>query len=315
VSDPIYPFRWDVTRRSQLGTLLDVTEEERTEWFLREIMNAASGEDWSSVDDSIPLAQWFERELSFCCAKVLAFCEDSDLYFVGRSPGSIFDFLSGLLFDTSWADRLILLHFSSGWSELGSILGEYSAQVEELYVYFEHIGLSPRAIAERPRPTAFVDIVASGGTFGILVNMLRVWAKRTYPDWPAVQRKLRIVGLPARRKTSPNTRRWHQHAEWVNLIESGSIKNVSIPSALFHYLGGTQSKTMRSYPPERWGDPEVREPLHGDPYARMALTQAVSLFDKGRESSTRRAFVTQMAEQPAMRYPWYRALAQEIAGR
>jgi hypothetical protein len=59
----------------------------------------------------------------------------------------------------------------------------------------------------------------------------------------------------------------------------------------------------------------VLEPLHYDPDARQALAQAVSLFDKGREKATRRAFVAQMAEQPAMQYPWYRSLANEIAGR
>ncbi len=91
--------------------------------------------------------------------------------------------------------------------------------------------------------------------------------------------------------------------------------NVSIPWTLYEYLSWRQSKTTRAYPPPDWGDPEVREARHDHPAARMALAQAVSLFDKGRDKSTRRAFVTQMAEQPAMRYPWYRALAQEIAGR
>jgi hypothetical protein len=315
VKEPIYPFRWDVTHRSQLGALLDIPEEERAEWFEREIMRAASGEDWSSVDQSIPRAQWFERELSLCCAKVLAFCDDSDLYFVGRSPGSIFDFLSGLLFETSWADRLMLIHFSTGFYDNRSWWGQHIERLEAFLNYLEHIEVSPKAIAERPRPTAFVDVVAYGRTFERLFKLLHIWSGRTYPDWPAVRRKLRIVGLTPRTKTSPKTWRWQQHADWVDLLEPGCIKNVSIPSAFFAYLAGTQSKTTRSYPPPSWGDPEVLEPLHDDPNVRLALAQAVSLFDKGRDKATRRAFVTQMAEQPAMRYPWYRALAQELTGK
>ena len=317
MSDPIYPFRWVVSKRSQLGTLLEIPEEERAEWFERQLYRAASVEDYSSlsVDHSDPLSEWFERELSLCCAKVLAFCDDSDLYFVGRSPESTFDFLSGLLYDTSWAERLTLLHFSASYSSLEEILSVYSRQLEELYAYLEHIQLSPKAIAERGRPTAFVDIVLSGSTFGILINLLHVWAKRTYADWPAVRRKLRIVGLTERRETSPKTWRWHQHADWVDMLEPRSIKNVSIPWSLYEYLSWRQSKTTRPYPPPDWGDPEVREPRHDYPAARMALAQAVSLFDKGRDKAPRRAFVTQMAEQPAMQYPWYRALAQEIAGR
>jgi HAD superfamily hydrolase (TIGR01509 family) len=315
VGQPVYPFRWDVTKRSQLGSLIDIPEAERIELFESAMYSAASGKDWSSVDHSIPLAQWFERELSLCCARSLAFCDDADLYFVGRSPQSLFDYLSGLLFDSSWANRLTLLHFSARWYSVEDILRDYSTQLEELYAYLEHIELSPRAIAQRSRPTTFIDIVARGSTFGMLVSLLHLWAKGSYPDWSAVRRKIRIVGLTARTKTSPKTWRWQEHVDWVELLEPGSIKNVSIPSALFHYLGGAQPKTSHSYPPYHWGDPEVQKPLGDDWRARHALAQAVSLFDKGRDRETRRAFVAQMAEQPAMQYPWYRSLANEIAGR
>jgi hypothetical protein len=315
VKEPIYPFRWDVTKRSQLGTLLDIPEEERAEWFEREMYRAMSGPDWSSADHSVPPAQWFERELSLCCAKVLAFCDDSDLYFVGRSPGSIFDFLSGLLFETSWSERLMLVHFSTGFYDNRSWWGRHTERLGAFLEYLEHIGLSPRAIAGKSRPTAFVDVVAYGRTFERLFKLLHMWSGRTYSDWPAVRRKLRIVGLTARTKTSPKTWRWQQHTDWVDLLDRGSIRNISIPSALFSYLAGTQSKTTRSYPPPSWGDPKVLEPPHDDPDARLALAQAVSLFDNGRDKATRRVFVTQMAEQPAMRYRWYRALAQEIVGQ
>jgi hypothetical protein len=314
VSDPIYPFRWDVSKRSQLGSLLEIPEEERAEWILRQTYNVAP-EDLDPADRSLSSVERFERALSLCCARVLAFCDDSDMYFVGRSPESLFDFLSGILFDTSWESRLTLLHFSASYTSLGEIMSVYAAQLEQLYAYLEQIQLSPRAIAERSRPTAFVDIVLSGHTFGLLINLLHVWSKRTYPDWPAVQRKLRIVGLTERTKTSPKTWRWHQHADWVDMLEPRSVKNVSIPSTLYEYLSWRQSKTTRAYPPRDWGDTEVREPRHDHPTARMALAQAASLFDKGRDKATRRAFVTQMAEQPAMKYPWYRALAQEIAGK
>lgn len=43
----------------------------------------------------------FQEQLLVACARVLALCDNSSLYFVGRSPESIFDHLSGLLFDTS----------------------------------------------------------------------------------------------------------------------------------------------------------------------------------------------------------------------
>jgi hypothetical protein len=49
-------------------------------------------------------------ELARCCARVLAFAGDSDLVFVGRSPESLFDLLSGFLEGTSRAGRASLLN-------------------------------------------------------------------------------------------------------------------------------------------------------------------------------------------------------------
>ena len=66
------PFRWDLTRRNQLGSLLE-------------------GEAAATYKS-------FPTHLLACCARVVAFSGDSDLIFVGRSPESIFDHLSGLLF-------------------------------------------------------------------------------------------------------------------------------------------------------------------------------------------------------------------------
>ncbi|NLC24613.1 MAG: hypothetical protein GX776_09170 [Oxalobacter sp.] len=39
-----------------------------------------------------------------CCARIIAFAGNSDLVFVGRSPESFFDLLSGMLFDTTWLE-------------------------------------------------------------------------------------------------------------------------------------------------------------------------------------------------------------------
>jgi hypothetical protein len=63
------PFRWDLTHRNHLGSLVDGEPAESYAAFL---------------DHLLP-----------CCSRVLAFGGDSDLIFVGRSPESIFDHLSG----------------------------------------------------------------------------------------------------------------------------------------------------------------------------------------------------------------------------
>src|SRR5688572_1556132 len=87
------PFRWDVRKREQLGGLLD---------------------GWTPT-----VRQEFVSELMRVCARVIAFCGDGDLVFVGRSPDPLFDFLSGAFAGTTWEGRLrqlpVSLRGSEGW--------------------------------------------------------------------------------------------------------------------------------------------------------------------------------------------------------
>ena len=80
------PFRWSLENRTSLGSLID--------------------------GPFSPLDPVFLHELTRCCARIVVFSEDAELCFVGRSPEHCFDYLSGLLFDSTLADRLHLLHFS-----------------------------------------------------------------------------------------------------------------------------------------------------------------------------------------------------------
>src|SRR5215475_5530050 len=77
------PFRWNITNQRYLGSLVEGEQATTYDCFLNQLLE--------------------------CCARVLAFADDSDLIFVGRSPESIFDHLNGLLYDTSWSRRLELL--------------------------------------------------------------------------------------------------------------------------------------------------------------------------------------------------------------
>jgi hypothetical protein len=61
------PFRWSLENRTSLGTLIDGP--------------------FSPVDPD------FLHELTLCCARIVAFSQDSELCFVGRSPEHCFDYL------------------------------------------------------------------------------------------------------------------------------------------------------------------------------------------------------------------------------
>ena len=281
------PFRWDVTQRSRLGSLLH-----------GEGGNAYRG---------------FGGHLLPCCSRVLAFAGDADLVFVGRSPESIFDHLSGLLFDTSWFQRLVLLHFSMRFTEEGKIRAEHPKAIRAMRAYLRHLELHPEGIATRGRPVAFIDLVSTGQTFGHLIGFLHNWANDEAYDWSAVRRRIRIVGITARTKTSPNTWRWQQHADWVTLLGRGAVKNVSIERHLWDYLGNEQPKASRSYTPAVWGDAELSSPNREE--ARLkGLRIAYKLFETGRARRRRQQFSALLAKERAMRHGWFRALVGEIRG-
>lgn len=276
----IRPFRWDITRRSQLGSLPEI-----------------------ELPETYPQ---FEEDLLTCSARVLASAGDSDLVFVGRSPQPIFDLLSGLLVETSWSDRLRLFNVSIRGAEAPS-----REQLRTLYPYLAEVGLEPHALARRERPIALVDVVATGGTIGTLLDLLKEWSDDVLADWRAVSRKIRIVGLTWREKTSPNTWRWQQHAEWVKRLRPSEIKNVSLPGQLATYLAAEAPKTNCAFTPSWWGDEEVTKPPR-EQEAREALALAVRLFDLGRTNGTRRRFAHALGSEPAMKESWFRSFILEL---
>lgn len=279
------PFRWDLTNRNHLGSLVE-------------------GEKAVSYPG-------FFDDLLCCCSRVLAFAGDSDLIFVGRSPESIFDHLSGLLFDTVWFDRLELLHFSMRFREEQAILQERPKAIAAMRGYLQHCGLHPEDIATRIRPVAFIDLVLSGETFGRLITFLRNWTNEIKYDWNAVNRRIRLIGITEKTKPSPKTWRWQQRTSWISGLQSGSIKNVSIPRVLWEYLGNYQDKVSRSYTPSRWGDPELSLPDYSEQQIK-ALRLAYDLFEFGRTKVRRQQFVSLLVKEPAMKNQWFRTLVQEI---
>jgi len=279
------PFRWDLTNRNHLGSLVNGERSESYPAFL---------------DHLLP-----------CCSRVLAFGGDSDLIFVGRSPESIFDHLSGLLFDSSWFKRLELLHFSMRFREEAAIRQEHPESIAAMRAYLQQLGLHPEGIATRIRPVAFIDLVATGDTFGRLVSFLRNWSNSIGYDWNAVKRRIGLIGITEKTKTSPRTWRWQQQASWVSLLESRSVKNVSIPRALWDYLGNYQYKVSRSYTPSRWADPELSLPSYSEGQLK-ALRLAYELFELGLTKERREGFASLLVKEPAMKHDWFRMLVQEI---
>lgn len=266
----------------------------------------------------------FTHGLLACCARVVASAGNADLVFVGRSPESLHDLLSGLLWDTTWRTRLTLLQFSAGYTDRSAACRKHPVSITAFRAYLDALGVSPAKLIVRERPVCLVDLVSSGGTLHHLLLLIRNWALEDKADWPAVRRKIRIVALvrPEEPRPIPTWKRrprpwlWREHAPWVEQMlgrGTAALGQVSVDRTLWSFLGDDQEKTTCSYVPERWGDPAYAAPPRPAHERHLrALRLARELFEQGRERSGREAFAAHLSNRREMRFEWLRSLVVEL---
>ncbi len=285
------PFRWDLASPDQLGSLLTGTGEPDL---------------------------WFVDSLVACAGKVVARGGDGDLFFVGRSLDSMFDLLSGALSGAAAAPQVHRLPLS--FARQGAVAaGRWrrrpldAGEVRRARRILAASGLAPRSLARRSRPATFADVVHAGSTFTELFTLLRDWIAEDRAQWDVIRRKLRFVGVTVRRKTSPNTFRWQQHASWTRLLPARAVVNVSLDWPAWTYLADQQVKLTRSFTPERWLA-DAAGPDHGEP-ARQALAEAVALVGYGRSVTGRTELARAIAGEPGLAQPWLRSLVTSLSRR
>jgi hypothetical protein len=276
LTEPNRPFRWNLIRPDNLGSLLDDVHI----WEL-----------------------FFLDDLIRCAARVLGQCGNGELYFVGRSVDSLFDLLSGALAGTEWSSRLHPLPLSLFGRDGQAFTG---GELRQLRTNLAADGLAPAELM-RGRPTVFVDLVHEGSTFENLYAVLRRWIDDEHAQWDVIRRQLRFVGITRRQKTSPNTFRWQQHACFADELPSSAIRNVSMDTRLWSYFGDYQHKTAVSFRRTRWSDPDVTDPCR-DEKARMALAEAVKIVAAAKTPKVRRQLAELLSREPAMSERWLRDL-------
>ena len=283
---PVVPFRWDLARPEQLGGLADGPAAASYDGFL---------------DDLRP-----------CCARVLKAAGECDLFFVGRSPESLFDYLRGVCRATPWFGRLHLLLLSLRRLEDPGVRRDCGRGMADLRGYFTTVGLDPDSLARRRRPVAFADLVCNGETFANLIRLLHRWSTERNADWPAVRRKLRFVAIVE--TPSDRGRPWQkrQH-EAIALLDRGAVRTIAVPRRLWRYLGDDQPKVAASYAPHRWGDPDAARPPRAERHYH-ALRLALQLFHTGESRPERLAFLRALAAAGAFRVAGHRSLASALRG-
>lgn len=281
------PFRWDVSKREQLGQLV------------------SAADSVEALDDA------FMKVMQQTSARILAFGDDSDYAFIGRTPESFFDYLSGVFYGLADVPRLHLVQFSLRWVG-GKGLDSIPMNLRNGFFDYLHTeGMDPASIASSQRPLALVDFVVEGGTMKNLVGLLRQFSERDGVDWNAVQRRLRIIGLCVKTKNNPNTWRWQQQQDWLGSIPDAVIKNVSVPRDLLYYIGNYQDKLTDAHEPKYWDRYDTRKKPPTDKL-KEALTFAVRLFDLGRTGSERRRLAGLIAETHQVRQPATRSLLGKL---
>jgi hypothetical protein len=281
------PFRWQLAGRPRLGSLLKGQRE------------------WAAPE--------FFEELRECSVRVVACAADGDLVFVGRSPESIFDYLTGILSGTSWSERAVLLNVSIRHDSAEQLARTQPHALAAIHHQLAALGLSPGQVAASARPKVFVDLVYGGSTFGHLLGLLEHWAAEAGVDPAAVRRRIRFVGITERGKNSPNTWRWYQQTEWCRRVPRSALRSVSIPYWLWTYLGNDQKKVARWHPPARWDAEDASLPPR-DEESLQALRLAYRIHERGRDPAERSRFAASLAAQPQLRDPSVRRLVLELRG-
>lgn len=277
------PFRWSIAKREQLGSLADQLRAPHP----------------SFVD-----------ELRETAAKVLAFADDADLAFIGRTPENYFDYLSGAFADVNSVPRLHLVQFSMRWANPADLTPENIAALAD---YFEQEGIDPASIAKAPRPLAIVDTVVHGGTMHSVITVLQRIAERQRVDWNTVQRRLKIIALVMRGKNSPNAWRWQQKQDWLDAIPDTDIMNVSASESFLATITGFQVKVTESFHAGRWQEERPGAPKASEEQ-REAIAFAAFLYDLGRTREERHALAAHIAKTQQMRQAATRAMVLALRG-
>ena len=290
MASPILPFRWDLSKREQLGALAD--------------------HEKAAIPDG------YHDELRQVCAKILAFAGDADLAFVGRSPEHMFDYLSGSLNKVEEVGNLTLFQFSKAyhgkhWDWHTGPRDFNARERDALLGHLVELKIAPLQLTQSVRPLRFVDFVYGGGTFSTLLKTYRQLAQMQKADWHVVEQRLGFIGITDRRKNSPNTFRWQQDDRWLSIAGKVSAKNISVPWFFWDHCANIAPKVTPSHHRGRWLKPSAGSPEQSDKI-RQALARAVDLYDFGSTKEERKTFSQALSATGATHQAWLRKLAHTL---
>lgn len=279
-----FPFRWKIESPDELGSL---------------------------IKPDFKLNDWFLSSVRYCASRILALSQNSRLVFVGRSLDSVHDYLSAILEDTNWNNRLSRLNISLYGQSIEYIQQKYIKSFRSLKKYFEELEIDPISIKKNKIPTSFVDVVSEGGTYEQIFKLLNNWSTELQNDSLVMNKKIRFIGITLRKKTSPNTWRWQQQTEWTKYLKSSNIKNISMDYCFWTHVANHQPKITKSFTPKMWETEIAKLPIHSEDVIK-ALNEAHCLYNVGKSKTEKSLFVKELLNKESMKLDWLRNLGLEI---
>jgi hypothetical protein len=284
MSEANFPFRWNIKSPDEIGSL---------------------------INPDFELNDWLLSRIRYCAARILTLSQNSRLVFVGRSLDNVHDYLSAILEDTSWSNRLLRLNISLYGQSIEHIRQNYPKSFQLLKKYFKELEIDPVTIKSNKLPTSFVDVVYEGGTYEQIFKFLNDWSTDLQDDSEAMNKKIRFIGITRRKKTSPNTWRWQQQSEWTKYLKSSNIKNVSMEYGFWTHVADYQPKITKSFTLKMWETEEAKSPIYSEETIK-ALNEAHCLYNSGKRKDEKLSFVKELLNKQSMKQDWLRNLALEI---
>lgn len=289
-SSPIIPFRWDLSKREQLGDLANHPKAD--------------------------IPHGYYQDVRAICAKVIAFSDACDLVFVGRSPEHLFDYLNGSFQDLEQRPSLTLFQFSKAvqnqtWTARTGPPDFKHREVIALLGHLIDLNIDPLSLTASKRALRFVDFVSTGGTFRDLLALYKRLAEHQKADWNIVERRLGFIGITNRKKNSPNTYRWQQSEEWKAMAGKVGAKNISVSWPFWDHCANQSEKVTPSHHRGRWVKPKVEMPEYGEAIQK-ALARSVDIYEFANSAEERKLFSQALSSSREIHHAWLRKLAHDL---
>lgn len=301
-------FRWNIKRSEQLPReeVEFINKLPSGYWFFnKNEINYIHADS----KNTIYVYPEFEEELIQTIAQILSNIRNGEMFFIGRSPEHIYDFLSGALEHIPvYHNKLHLVNISirRAYDNTGYD-GLEEKQKIAICQYLSKSGLHPKNIIQRKQRTCLIDFVHSGWTFDNLTNFLEKWCIEEKLSVKDMKMKIEFIIIEDETKEGKFI-----YNKYVNEHGWGrnSLHRIYVKKRFWKACGDDLPKVTNSYTTNIWGEElEVDHSLD----RLIGIQFAKKMYELGKSLKGRKMLAKEMSKIGyAMRYTWYRSLVGAI---